>query len=109
MAQNNIFGILSNYNINDNLPAILDAIRFTETGGEQYWKKRGWDDPTQATNIHSGSNEVGAFQLNPKWFKDFGFGVQKNITEDQARDYWSSRKIAKSFDSFSFTRYPLRP
>ena len=83
MAQNNIFGILSNYNINDNLPAILDAIRWKETGGE--------NNPLQAIGS---SGEIGAFQLNPEHFSDFGFDVQKNITNKQAQDYWSSRKIA---------------
>lgn len=83
MAQNNIFGILSNYNINDNLPAVLDAIRWKETGGEK----------NPLTAIGS-SGEIGAFQLNPKHFHNFGFDVQKNITSDQAQDYWSSRKIA---------------
>lgn len=83
MAQNNIFGILSNYNINDNLPAVLDAIRWKETGGEK--------NPLQAIGS---SGEIGAFQLNPEHFSDFGFDVQKNITNKQAQDYWSSRKIA---------------
>ena len=80
MATNNIFGILSNYNINDNLPAILDAIRWKETGGEK----------NPLTAIGS-SGEIGAFQLNPEHFSDFGFDVQKNITNEQAQDYFKSR------------------
>ena len=83
MAQDNIFGILSNYNTNDNLPAILDAIRWKETGGEK--------NPLKAIGS---SGEIGAFQLNPKHFHNFGFDVQKNITSGQAQDYWSSRNIA---------------
>jgi hypothetical protein len=83
MAQNNIFGVLSNYNINDNLPAILDAIRWKETGGEK----------NPLTAIGS-SGEIGAYQLNPKHFHDFGFDVQKNITNKQAQGYFQSRKIA---------------
>ena len=87
MAQNDIFGILSNYNLKNNLPSILDAIRFTETGGEA--------NPLQAVGS---SGEVGAFQLYPKIYKDprgYGFGVRKDITDADAQDYWKSRGIAK--------------
>ena len=83
MAQDNIFGVLSNYNITDNLPAILDAIRWKETGGEK--------NPLKAIGS---SGEIGAYQLNPEHFHDFGFDVQKNITNKQAQGYFQSRKIA---------------
>ena len=69
-------------------PALLDAIKFAETGHLS---------PTAARTATSGKGAVGPYQFMQKFLHDFGYGMPKNIPLADVQDPTKARALADQF------------